>query len=438
VSHTTSPITSDTDSVKRYDTVVIGAGPAGASAATYLARAGRKVALVDKATFPRDKCCGDGLTTQALRELELLGFDPGTTPTWNQIDTVSLRAPSGAHSTMHFPQHKGHYAAVVTRYELDAALVDLAESDGVDLFTGSAMTDMITDEYGIHATLANGTRIDANNAIAADGAYSPTRKLLGLPPGWHDADWHAFRQYTTPDNFPPHQSLVSFESDLIPTYFWAFPLAGGMVNNGFGIHRSQVESLGIMKSLWTDLINRPHLSHLFTGTPLPPPQGRLKSWPIPAHIHTAMLHYDNVLFAGDAAGASDSLTGEGIAQALLTGRLAASAITNTYSTQELTETYENTVAEHLFSQRLWSTVLTKILSNHHMVDLSVWAPKQSRFIGTILARCMYDEFHRIQIINPKITLRARPGAYTGFTPDHITDRSIILDEFDSAEPNTHH
>ena len=77
------------------DVVVVGGGPAGAAAAITLARAGRDVRAVDKATFPRDKCCGDGLTTGALRLLEALGLDPATVPSWQRVDDVVVRSPSG-------------------------------------------------------------------------------------------------------------------------------------------------------------------------------------------------------------------------------------------------------------------------------------------------------------------------------------------------------
>ena len=85
------------------DVLVVGAGPAGAAAAIELARAGRSVVVADKAVFPRDKCCGDGLTTLALRELEHLGLEPGMVPDWYDVTAAWLRSPSGREVCVRLP-----------------------------------------------------------------------------------------------------------------------------------------------------------------------------------------------------------------------------------------------------------------------------------------------------------------------------------------------
>src|ERR1700752_3673494 len=98
--------------MERADVVVVGAGPAGTAAAITLARAGREVVLVDKARFPRDKCCGDGLTAGALRLLEQLGLDPAAVESWQPVDDVIVRAPSGNEVTFPLPRGTGTFAAV--------------------------------------------------------------------------------------------------------------------------------------------------------------------------------------------------------------------------------------------------------------------------------------------------------------------------------------
>ena len=85
----------DTPAVVDVDVLVVGAGPAGTAAAITLQGAGRQVLVVDKAVFPRDKCCGDGLTTLALRELEGLGLRPGAVDGWYDVSGAWLRSPGG-------------------------------------------------------------------------------------------------------------------------------------------------------------------------------------------------------------------------------------------------------------------------------------------------------------------------------------------------------
>src|SRR6476659_1187113 len=102
------------------DVAIVGAGPAGAAAAITLARAGRDVVVVDKASFPRDKCCGDGLTSGALRLLEGLGLDPGNVASCQPVDDVVVRPPSGHEVTFPLPRGQGSYAVTARRADLDA------------------------------------------------------------------------------------------------------------------------------------------------------------------------------------------------------------------------------------------------------------------------------------------------------------------------------
>ena len=125
------------------DVLVVGAGPAGTAAAITLAGAGRHVTLIDKARFPRDKCCGDGLTTLALRELEALGFDPSMVDDWQVVDGAVLRSPSGREVAVPLPSGRGlgMFAAVAPRLQLDAALVELAAKSGVDNVGESGLSE---------------------------------------------------------------------------------------------------------------------------------------------------------------------------------------------------------------------------------------------------------------------------------------------------------
>ncbi|HET7651546.1 MAG TPA: geranylgeranyl reductase family protein [Acidimicrobiales bacterium] len=314
----------------RVEVCVVGGGPGGAAAAITLARAGREVHLVDKATFPRDKTCGDGLTTNALRRLSELGLDPSTVASWFAVDDVLVRSPSGRVVEFPMPRGRGSYAAVARRVDLDAALLDVARAAGVKVHDGHALVGV--DGVGRESVTLDVDGlgpVEATYVVAGDGQWSPTAKALGLYPNGYLGEWHAFRQYFSGVGPRAERDLwVWFEPDFLPGYAWSFPLPGARANVGFGIQRGAKVATQDMKDLWPELLRRPHIRDVLGADAAP--EAPHRAWPIPARIDTAVLSGagGRVLFVGDAAGACDPMTGEGIGQALDTGIAAAGAITD--------------------------------------------------------------------------------------------------------------
>jgi geranylgeranyl reductase family protein len=310
------------------DLAVVGCGPAGAAAAISAARAGLRVVVVDRATFPRDKCCGDGLTTGALRRLEHLGLDPTVLPSWQPGRRAQVRTTDGRQAAFELPDDGSTWAATARRVELDAALVDLVRAEGAKVIEGCGVTGATAgpDDRSVDLALDDGGSIRAWYAIGADGMWSPLRKGLGVGERGYLGEWHAVRQYLR-DAGPDTRDLwVWFEEDLRPGYVWSFPLPDGGVNVGYGILRQPGQATGQMKRQWEEILRRPHIAAVLG--PCAVPEGPIKAWPIPARVgHTRLAALGGrVLFAGDAARASDCMTGEGIAQALETGELAAQTI----------------------------------------------------------------------------------------------------------------
>jgi geranylgeranyl reductase family protein len=393
------------------DVVVVGAGPAGVAAAVTLARAGRTVTLVDKARFPRDKICGDGLTAGALRLLEGLGLDPGAVASWQRVDDVVVRGPAGREVTFPLPRSRGTYAAVARRADLDSALVDLARTAGVKVLDGHACTGATEDGDRVAIGVDGVGEVEADFAVAADGMWSPVRRHLGLATPGYRGEWHAFRQYF--DGVGPRAArelFVWFEPDLLPGYAWSFPLPGGRANVGFGIQRGgKVARIQEMATIWPDLLARPHVRAVLGDGARP--ESPHRAWPIPARVDGAVLAARRTLFAGDAAMATDPLTGEGIAQALLTGVLAAEAIVDHGPAAEaVTATYRDAARRALVADHRMSLLLIRAVRHRKGVRAGLRLAGATAWTRRNFARWLFEDYPRAAVVTPR---RWHQGMFTG-------------------------
>jgi menaquinone-9 beta-reductase len=397
------------------DVVVVGGGPAGAAAAVTLARAGREVTLVDKARFPRDKICGDGLTTGALRLLDRLGLDPAAVPSWQRVDDVVVRGPSGHEVTFPLPRDRGLYAAVARRADLDAALLDVARAAEVKVLDGHACTGAREEAGEVVVTVEGVGDVAAPFAVAADGMWSPVRKHLGLATPGYRGEWHAFRQYFT--GVGPRAArelLVWFEADLLPGYAWSFPLPDGRANVGFGIQRGgKVARIQEMAGIWRDLLERPHVRDVLGAGARP--ESPHRAWPIPARVDDVVLTGRRTLFAGDAAAATDALTGEGIGQALLTGVLAAEAITaRGPDAGAVTAAYRTAVRRALVADHRMSLLLIRAVRHRKGVRAGLRMAGATGWIRRNFGRWLFEDYPRALVATPRRWHRGMltgPGAY---------------------------
>lgn len=394
------------------DVAVVGGGPAGAAAAIRLARSGRDVVLVDKARFPRDKCCGDGLTTGALRLLESLGLDPPSVDSWQEVTDVIVRSPSGYQAVFPLPRNQGLFAAVARRVDLDSALLDTARSAGVKVLDGHALIGAHNEPDRIVLEVEGIGAVQSRYAIGADGVWSPLRKALDVSEPGYLGEWHAFRQYFTGVTGPASRELfVWFEGDLLPGYAWSFPLPDGRANVGFGIQRGgKVGRVQDMKTLWPQILERSHVRDALG--PNVEPESPHKAWPIPAHVDTAILGTGRALFVGDAARATDPMTGEGIGQALLTGILAANAIESggPIDARRVREQYDAAVHHHLVADHHMSMLLVRALRHRKGARAAVRVAAASAWTRRNFARWLFEDYPRGVITTPE---RWRRGMFTG-------------------------
>ena len=206
-----------------WDVAVVGAGPAGATAAlaALRARPGSRVLLLDRSGFPRDKVCGDGVAPHALDVLEALGV-VGLVDDWAPVHRLQLaRGEAGVERLLRRP------ARVVPRKVFDARLVDAAVASGAEL-RRHRVRSMASGQNGIRLD----DTIEARVVVAADGAHSVLRRAVGPGPAGRRA--LAFRAYAPTRETGRGRQVIRFGQQRQPSYAWAFDRGDGWSNVGYG------------------------------------------------------------------------------------------------------------------------------------------------------------------------------------------------------------
>ncbi len=308
----------------RFDVVVVGAGPAGSVAALVLARGGARVALVDKAVFPRDKACGDLIGprgVQMLADLDIRVPDAG-----HGSDLLAV-GPSGGRSRL--PAFTGRtypgHGIVVPRVAFDHALREAALAAGA-VGVRARIAGIERDSAGTARAMvaSDGRRLAADVVIGADGALSPVARLAGMLDSAAALWGFAVRAYVPGE--VPLPLLVLLESRpwrIYPGYGWLFPGADGQANVGIGVgmggNRCSVPLRDDLARFCALLRERGDLGQGAEHGPVIGGWLRMGGTGTPAAA-------GNVLLVGDAAGLINPLQGEGIAPAMISARLAAEAV----------------------------------------------------------------------------------------------------------------
>ena len=293
--------------VERFDAVVVGAGPAGSATAIHLARGGARVLLVDRSRFPRDKACGGGLTGRALRNAPC---DVGPVVE-HDVDRFVVRVGFGRKAE----RRAGSTVIRMTRRRrLDLHLVERAAASGVDFRDGVRVGEIAPGENAVTA-IVGGAPVRAPYLVGADGANGVVARGIGIGEG-------IVRNVALEGNVPwsaldpgSYAGSAWIELGTVPGgYGWVFP-KGDHANLGVG------GSLGEGPRL------RAHLDRLAHAHGVDPVSLEdVRGHRIPMRRLGTPAARGRVLLAGDAAGLVDPLSGDGIYEAFVSGRLAAEAI----------------------------------------------------------------------------------------------------------------
>lgn len=332
------------------EVIVVGAGPAGSTAATYLARAGIDVLLLEKTEFPREKVCGDGLTPRGVKQLIDLGIDTREEAGW--VHSKGLRILTGD-LTLELPWPDlstfPPYGVSRTRHDFDDLLAKTALKAGARLYQRTTVTGAITDErtgrvIGVHAkTGPDKTPVSyrAPLVLACDGVSARLALSVGIDKLENRPMGVAVRRYyKSPKHDDPyiegHLELWD-RSDprdpkLLPGYGWAFPLGDGTVNVGLGMLSTSKAFRGtdyraLMRS-WLD------------GTPEEwgyreeNAVGKIGGAGLPMGFNRSPHYRDGLLLLGDAGGMVSPFNGEGISAAMESAQLAAECVVQALARKE--------------------------------------------------------------------------------------------------------
>lgn len=309
------------------DVLVVGAGPAGSSAAAWAARHGHDVLLADAAVFPRDKACGDGLTPRAIAELDRLGLSrwlDGRVRNWGLRthgfgQTLFLPWPNGS-----FPK----YGSAAPRTMLDAAIRQVALDAGAVPLEGHRAVDIMRSGDRVTGVVfADGREVTCRRLIVADGARSQLSRLLGRE--WHKNTAYgvAARSYVKSRRsddpwITSHLELRDGDGQILSGYGWVFPLGDGEVNLGVGTLATDRRPADVnLRSLTQVYADQQRDEWELEG-----PVRAQKSALLPMGGAVSGVAGANWLLVGDAAGCVNPLNGEGIDYGLETGRLAAETL----------------------------------------------------------------------------------------------------------------
>ncbi len=310
---------------KVYDAIVAGAGPGGSSAAALLARQGLSVLLLDKAEFPRDKICGDGLTPQALYWLDVLGCAGKVLDQTNScITACDLYVDGQRILTGRFPQDGPYpgFCTLLTRRKLDSTLAAHAVAQGAEFKPGHRVhgLDWEDGNLGVVAEAqAQEVRFRGRLLIGADGASSVVSRAIGNDPRQGTVALSQ-RAYYQGVHAGGSRLQVYFDHRFFPGYGWVFVDDSGLANVGLGYASDRTFGLRprrSVKEMFSEFVG-PDLPVLTGATPV----GRPAGWWACFSRPRAMVA-DRVMLVGDAAHLADPLNGGGIHKAIESAHAAA-------------------------------------------------------------------------------------------------------------------
>ncbi len=404
------------------DVTIIGAGPAGTTTSLFLAKQNIKHTIIDKAVFPRDKICGDGLSGKVVSVIEELN------PQWlaemqadreRFLDSWGVRfvAPNGQAIDLPFrinkemPERAPGF--ISKRVHFDHFLFSKIDPQKAEVFLKTELKDIEYDSKGLILHLnQNGKAVQARSrlVIAAEGERSIVARKLAhyrFQPQYFYAGLRAYYENVA-DLHPQNFIELHFLEECLPGYFWIFPLPNNQANVGVGILSSDIKKnkLNIRQIMLDAIANNPTIRDRFKKARLIEP---IKGWGLPLGTIKRRLSGERFLLTGDAGSLIDPFTGEGIGNAMFSARIAAKLIPQflqkgDFSAQSL-QRYDQEVYQRMWSELSLSATLQKLVRFRWLFNFVINRINSNKQLQETFSTMFNDLDSRAMLRSPLFYLR---------------------------------
>ncbi len=398
--------------------LIAGAGPAGISASLHLSKMGIHHTIIDKAVFPRDKICGDALSGKVVQELKRINpmfIQELNTEKNDFLGSYGVRftSPGGYAVDIPFRENMNslnHAPGFLSpRLRFDQFLVNKLKSDYCTFLEGTELLS-VRQKMNVIEVKAKGNEdifiMNVRLLISAEGE----RTHAGRESGLYKIDDRQFcagiRTYFKGVSGMHEQNFIElhFIPEFVPGYLWIFPLPDGMANVGVGMLSSVVKRKRVsLRDRLLEIIQRhPRFKGRFSNAEM---IGSAKGWGLPLGSQKKKLSGNNILMVGDAASLIDPFTGEGIGNAMVSGRIAAQITAkaqkeNNFTGDFLSE-YDSVVYGELWAELRLSRTLQKLSANSWLFDLVVKKAASNSEIRKLITGMFEDVGERSRLGKPR-------------------------------------
>ena len=394
-----------------YDAIIVGAGPAGSTAALYANRLGLKCLLLDKAVFPRDKICGDALSGKSVRIMEELNLIHEIEKlNGSEINRITFGSPSNKHFDVHLKaSEKNHHITkgyVIPREIFDNYLFKKAD-EVTDTKQGFIVKDIVFENgkiCGVEGITKDGNKetINAPIIIGCDGANSIIARRLGVYKMDMKNTSVAIRQYYEGVRGLTNQIELHYLREVKPGYFWLFPAGDGKANIGIGLSKSAAKQDNrTLKQIMDQIIASPYFQERFSNAkPLEKPSG----WNLPMGSTHRKNYGDGFMLLGDAAGLIDPFTGEGIGNAMVAAKYAMNVLQkaknqDNYSEKVLKE-YDALLWGEIGKELRTSTKLQSLSKSSFLLNFVINRAARNEEVQEIISGMLSNEIPKDELSSP--------------------------------------